>query len=1290
MILFSLKKKIIILFLLDNKNYFYIWLVNKHVAMKLKTLIFACLAAVFALSSCSKSDKQNLLVFSKTEAFRHQSIEAGIKALEKMSQEKDFDVTFTEDASLFNEVELKKYSAVLFLNTTGDVLNPEQQDAFERYIQAGGGYVGVHAATDTEYDWPWYGGLAGAYFLSHPSDPSNVQKGKYTVTEKKHWATQGMPDEFEREDEFYSFKNIAPDINVVLTIDDSSYQGGANPDYHPMSWYHEYNGGRAFYTGMGHTDETYVEPLFLNHLWAGIHYAMGGDDPKPLDFSKARPEENRFTKVVLAEKLDEPMELAVLNEDKILFIQRKGEVRMYDINTKEVKTIAKIPVSLKYVSAAGVEAVAEDGLLGLNIDPNFKENHWIYLYYSPLGEPKNVLSRFELIGEELKMDSEKVLLEIPTQRQECCHTGGSIAWDKDGNLYLSTGDNTNPHGSDGYSPSDERAGRSAWDAQKSSANTNDLRGKILRIKPEADGTYSIPAGNLFPEGDPKARPEIYTMGHRNPFRISVDQHTGYLYWGEVGPDASDPNALRGPAGQDEMGQARKAGNFGWPHFIGNNKPYFKYDFQNSKSLQEWDPKAPVNTSPNNTGLEKLPPAQNAFIWYPYGESPEFPLVGAGGRSAMAGPVFYSEDFKGSDHAFPDYYNGKFLAYEWMRGWIMAVTMDEEGNYVSMERFMPSYRFSNPMDMEFAANGDLYMLEYGSGWFTANDDARLVRIEYNSGNRQPQLQMAANRMGGAVPFKLELSAAGTSDADYDKLDYSWDITSSDGFKENLKTKDANITLDKAGVYKVTLTVNDGKGGKVSQSMEVTAGNEPPTLSLEMPGSNKTFYVPNTAMEYKIQVTDKEDGSLNNGINPEQVSVSIDYLAEGFDQIQIAQGHRAADESALYAAGKKLIDGSDCMACHKLTEKSIGPAYQDVAAKYKGDDGALETLTKKVISGGSGVWGETAMAGHPQLSTDEAAEMVKYILNFANEKPKGKSLPTQGSFVAAVPEGDAGKGVYILRAAYQDQGANNLPSLFAEQSFVLRSAKMDVHGFDEFVDVNKMSFGGMNLVIPAKSGGYITLKGIDLSDLASLNLGATAPKPQLGAVGGMVELHIGSPTGTIIGKSEFLEASDAAGFAPSQLIIPITLPADFDGKKQDLYVVFKNEKNPQGSLMVVMGAEFKMIHEKPVVAPTQSNAASSTGDFYVGKWDLLVTGTPNGDTKFSMNLARKGGKLEGELVDSSGKNPAIPITKIEESADNLTVYFSAQGFDVNVALDKIDHRTLKGKMMNMFDASAIRAK
>jgi cytochrome c len=1188
-------------------------------------------------------DKPRVLVFTKTEGFRHSSIDPGKAAIKKMADEKGFDVDFTEDATLFVTNNLRKYNAVIWLNTTGDVLNNEQQAEFERYIQAGGGYLGVHAAADCEYEWLWYGKLAGAYFLDHPN-PDNVQKGKFYVVEKNHWATKGMPDEFERSDEFYSFKQIDPSIKVLVKIDEKSYRGGKNGDDHPMSWYHDFDGGRAFYTAMGHTDETFSEPLFLNHIWAGLQYSMGGDKPLTLDYSKAKPEENRFSKVILEEKLDEPMELSVLNDGRILFIERKGAVRIYNTKTKKLKTIATIPISTKYKDREGKVSEGEDGLLGLNKDPNFATNHWIYLYYSDPAKSQNILTRYTLNGDVLDMASKKVLLAVATQREQCCHTGGSIAFDKDGNLYLSTGDNTNPHGSNGYSPSDERPDRAPWDAQKSSANTNDLRGKIIRIKPKADGTYSIPEGNLFAKGTEKTRPEIYTMGHRNPFRISVDKKTGFLYWGEVGPDANDPDSTRGPGGQDEVGQARKAGNFGWPHFVGDNKPYYKFDFTANRSLELWDEKKPLNTSPNNTGLTDLPPAQKAFIWYPYGESKEFPMVGTGGRNAMAGPVFYSEDFKSAKRSFPKYYDGKLLIYEWMRGWIMAVTLDKDGNYISMERFMPSYRFSNPMDMEFSADGDLYMLEYGSGWFTANDDARLVRIEYNGGNRKPEIKLNADKMGGSLPFTASLSSKGTKDADGDSLKFSWKVTSKTGYAKTFAGPDIRLTLDKAEIYKATLTVTDNKGGISTQSLELTAGNEPPVLKFDIGNNNRSFYFPNNTISYKVIVEDKEDGSTANGkIKPEQITVNIDYLAEGFDKTVIAQGHRTADASVNAVRGMKLIDAGDCKACHSVDKKSIGPTYRDVSLKYHGKAGAQQLLAKKIISGGSGVWGEVPMAAHPELSAVDAAEMAKYILSLAEAKPKVKSLPVEGTFTAKIGADDKGQGVYILRAAYKDRGANGLPGISSEETIVLRNPAINPTNYDEINDATKMSYNGMKFIIPAKPGSFAALKNIDLTGITQIELAAMAPKAQLNAAG----------------KSDFI---GDGGFGAK----PVTVNLEPTTGFHNLYLVFTNPSmKGGGSLMIVMNTVFKS--ESSSNTGAETIAPPSDVNLYAGKYKM--TGLPfeyivitTKDGKVIMDANGQSGELKqigSDTFDADGKAKIIFVKDDKNTVTKLKM--EAMGFN-----------------------------
>jgi cytochrome c len=215
---------------------------------------------------------------------------------------------------------------------------------------------------------------------------------------------------------------------------------------------------------------------------------------------------------------------------------------------------------------------------------------------------------------------------------------------------------------------------------------------------------------------------------------------------------------------------------------------------------------------------------------------------------------------------------------------------------------------------------------------------------------------------------------------------------------------------------------------------------------------------------------------------------------------------------------------------------------------------------------------AMSAHPQLSTTDAAEMVKYILSVSGEAAASTSLPAKGSYTATLPEGDKGKGIFIVRAAYEDKGANGLPSLRSEQTLVLRNAKVDVHGLDLYDFVNKMSYGGNNLAIPSKSGAYMALKGIDLNGVTEVRVTASAPRPQLNARGGKVELRLGSSTGQVIGESSFLEPSDKMDFKPNLLSVPVNAPAAPDQKLQDVYLVFVNPNEPMGSLMVVSGVEF----------------------------------------------------------------------------------------------------------------------
>jgi cytochrome c len=1117
-------------------------LLKKFITQSLLTLALCCGLTV-GFASAQSANGKRVLVFSKTKGYRHASIPVGQKLIMKFGKENGFAVDTTENATAFTDENLKKYSEVVWLSTTADVLNDDQQVAFERYIQAGGGYVGIHAATDTEYDWTWYNKLAGAQFASHPKN--NVQTAEAYVVNRNHPSMEGFPDRWTVKDEFYDFKNFNKDVTVLIKMDEKTYKEGQMGDDHPIAWFHEFDGGKAFYTNFGHTDETYADPVFMKHLLNGMKWAMADK----LDYTKSRPEENRFVRKVLVNNLDEPTELVVLDNGKILFTERKGAVKVYDPKSGTTNLAATIPVHFQ----------REYGLLGINIDPDFKNNNWVYVYYSAVDPDKNnrlVRIKWDDANNKLLLNTEQLLLNVAENRiggqDDCCHTGGSIAWDKQGNLYLSTGDNTNPFQSNGFSPSDLRPGREKFSALNSSSNTADLRGKILRIKPRVGEGYDIPEGNLFPKGTEGARPEIYVMGNRNPYRIAVDQRTGFLYWGEVGPDAGEDNPKRGPRGHDEVNQARKAGYFGWPLFVGDNKPYRLFNFADSTSGSYFDPAKPINPSTEIKGLKELPPAQKAFIYYPYADSPEFgAIVGKGGRNAMAGPVYYYDDYADSKVKFPRYYDGKLFAYEWMRGWINPVTMAPNGDFISMEHFMPSTSFNHPMDMQFAKDGSLYMLEYGSNWFAQNEEARLTHITYNAGNRTPVAMASVDKTVGAVPLKVSFSSKGSLDYDKDAIKYEWT------FGKGLpKSTEANptFTYTKPGDYTATLKVTDAKGNAATSQVSVKAGNAVPDVEIAMKG-NKSFFWDNKPIAYEVKVNDKEDGTLAKGVDQNDVLLTVNYL-EGFDKTMIAQGHQA---NTGFATGKRLIELSDCKACHSIDKKSVGPAYIDVAKKYQKDRNAVKMLAEKVIKGGGGVWGEQAMAAHPQLKQDEAEDMVRYVLSLASEK-KIKSEPLTGTYVA---ESKAKPGSYVFTASYTDKGNGVIGPLTGSQTIALRPARMKATSYDSGKEFMKYKLPeGNEVVVATANNGYIAFENLDLTGISKLKAGIFTAKGM--TVGGILEIHADSPTGPKLGSV------DISNETMGEVAIPLQVPAD--RRQHDIYLVFKNPNTGGKPLYSIDWLEF----------------------------------------------------------------------------------------------------------------------
>jgi type 1 glutamine amidotransferase len=227
--------------------------------------------------SGAPGDPFAVLVFSKTAGYRHASIEPGIEAIRRLAERGRFRVDATEAADAFSDERLARYRVVIFLSTTGDVLDAEQQSAFERFVRRGGGFVGIHSASDTEYDWPWYGALVGAYFLKHPA----IQPATLRVVDRSHPSTSPLPLTWKRRDEWYNFRDWpAENVRVLVEIDESSYSGGSMGHRHPMAWCHAYDGGRAWYTALGHTVESYAEPLFQDHLLGGILWAAGVDEAR--------------------------------------------------------------------------------------------------------------------------------------------------------------------------------------------------------------------------------------------------------------------------------------------------------------------------------------------------------------------------------------------------------------------------------------------------------------------------------------------------------------------------------------------------------------------------------------------------------------------------------------------------------------------------------------------------------------------------------------------------------------------------------------------------------------------------------------------------------------------------------------------------------------------------------------------------------------------------------------------------------------------------------------------------
>lgn len=871
---------------------------------------------------------------------------------------------------------------------------------------------------------------------------------------------------------------------------------------------------------------------FFGRALAAAVIAFAGAARLPAEaVSDERPAPYRFAKTVLSKgEFYEPTEMAILPNLDVLIAQRRGEILHYDNAEGEIYRVGFLDV----YSGSDVPGVnAEEGVLGLVADPDFARNGFVYIFYSPADKPANRLSRFVFKNRQLDMASEKIVLELFSQRDICCHTGGSLAFGPDRLLYLSTGDNSTPfddadaeYVNEGFAPLNELPGKEQYDARRSSANTNDLRGKILRIRMLPDGTYEIPEGNLFPASD-KTRPEIYTMGHRNPYRISIDRITGDVYWGDVGPDANYDKEARGPRGYDEMNRATEAGNFGWPLFVGNNYAYRDYDYATGESGPAFDASRPINDSVNNTGLHELPPARAPFIWYPYGESPEFPIAQTGGRNAMAGPVYHKE-FYPEETRLPDYYDGKVVMSDWIRNWFIAVTFGADGEIASMEPFLEELEFSGAIDVEMGPDGRIYILEYGSGWFQKNADSGLARIDFIRGNLPPKIEsLTVEKTSGKTPFSVEASVQ-ASDHEGGPIAYTWRI--GDVVAETREPRFAT-QLERAGAYQLTVVASDPEGASTaSDPVDLYAGNEQPRVQIAIEG-NQSFYFPGQPVRYKVTIDD--DAALI----PDNAFVSAKMERRPPDE---ELGHKVL---SLAEEGKAVVGGSDCAACHNPDAPSIGPSYADIGKRYIDTAGAETRLSNSILNGSTGAWGHVAMPPHPSFSESELSKIVAYVLSNAPAGSTEPSLPLEGSIDPEALVETPRDRQFVLEARYTDAPSPELLPLSSAATVSLRPAALNRYGFDEDEGFSDDGTAFAYMLQDAQ----LSLENLDLRSIRAITL--QHDQPVKGPL--TVSARLDSPDGPEIGRATIQDEAEPR--------IAIEAPSD-GARLRDLYLVFAFANEP----------------------------------------------------------------------------------------------------------------------------------
>ena len=728
-------------------------------------------------------------------------------------------------------------------------------------------------------------------------DEVPVTRGTVDVIDRQHPSTEGLPLSITRDDRWLDWStNPTGEVHTVAQLRPTADAPASESPFQPVSWCRDYDGGRSFFTGMGGTPASWSEPGFREHLLGALQWTTGtvrGDCQATI---AANYTTERLTAQNAPGQLDqigEPHGLTMAPDGTAFYVGKAacpsgpvvswddpdvglgcGTIHEWDPETGDVTLLTTLEVMGN--RGSGSELVKnEEGLLGIVPDPDFAENNFLYVYWMPhesVDTERRVgmrtVSRFtyDPSGPSIDQSSRVDLLEWETQVHSCCHAGGGMAFDDDGNLYVGSGDSNSSGGSGGYSGNNweqEFAGISFQDARRTAGNTNDLNGKILRIHPEDDGTYTIPDGNLFDEArdaDDKTRPEVYVMGVRNISRLQVDADTDWLTAAWVGPDAGLPDPELGPAKYETATILTSAGNQGWPYCMGNQQPYRDRSNEDADVLTGWyDCDDLQNTSPRNTGLVDIPDARDNMIWYsPSGGGPVFPTrddgsgiptyvdedatytlpwLRGGGQAVMSGPTYrQSQVDPGSDVAWPSYWEGKWLIGDQSNANNrVAVTVDPrkvptQGAPAFAEDLRQIVRggggdtgLQSWMDAKFGPDGALYLLDYAGGFFSLDPNQKLLRVTYDGGPATPAPAATAANVQG-TPLEVAFTGARSGG-----VSYAWD------FGDGTTSTEANPrhTYARVADRTATLTVTYADGEKATVDVPVS-------ISCTVPDDRETVF------------------------------------------------------------------------------------------------------------------------------------------------------------------------------------------------------------------------------------------------------------------------------------------------------------------------------------------------------------------------------------------------------------------------------------------------------------------